>query len=150
MAAVIVFYLFPVVSEIFAIVTDVFPVLAYIPAVLAHIAAVGYPVVFVFIIAAIADDNLAFAAPVIGVFGTVNIVAYPWAAFVYYYFITIVHIVAAIPGWQCSAVYPYIVLYVNVLVGGDIIVSINIRHIVIVGVVVPNRAPLGLAANIYI
>ena len=51
--------------------------------------------------------------------------------------------------WQVSTVYPNIVFKVNILMSWHIIVGINIGHVVIVRVVIPNRAPGRLAANIY-
>ena len=45
--------------------------------------------------------------------------------------------------------YPYIVFIINILVPGNIIICINIGHVVILGIIVANRAPIGLASYIY-
>ena len=45
--------------------------------------------------------------------------------------------------------YPYIIVVINILVPGNIIIGINIRHIIILCIIVANRAPIRLAAYIY-
>ena len=45
--------------------------------------------------------------------------------------------------------YPYIVFIVNILVPGNVIICINIGHIIILRIIVANRAPIRLAADIY-
>ena len=45
--------------------------------------------------------------------------------------------------------YPYIVFIVNILVPGNVIICINIGHIIILRIIVANRAPIRLAAYIY-
>lgn len=45
--------------------------------------------------------------------------------------------------------YPCIVLIINILMSINVIVRVNIRHIIIPGMVISNRAPVGLAAYVY-
>lgn len=45
--------------------------------------------------------------------------------------------------------YPCIVFVINILMTGNIIISIDIRHVIILCIIVANRAPLGLTAYIY-
>jgi hypothetical protein len=45
--------------------------------------------------------------------------------------------------------YPYIIVVINILVPGDIIISIDIRHVIVLRLIVANRAPLWLTAYIY-
>ena len=45
-------------------------------------------------------------------------------------------------------VHPYIVIKINILMSGYIIISIYIGHVIITCVVITNRAPGRLAANV--
>ena len=45
--------------------------------------------------------------------------------------------------------YPNIIIIINILMRRNIIVSVNVRHIVIIGMVVANRTPFGLTYDVY-
>ena len=54
------------------------------------------PVVAVSYIAAVADDHLVPAAPVICITGPESCMVHPWSALIYYYFIPMIYIIVAV------------------------------------------------------
>ncbi len=112
-------------------------------------AAVFSPVVTVTVIMAVADNLLVMATAVPGISSLDILMVFPWIVPVYHNFITMVPVEVAVPRWQTSVVHPLVIFIINVLMGRNIIISIYIRQIVIFGMWMANRAPFGLAANVY-
>jgi len=72
----------------------------------------------------------------------------PRVALVYHHFIAMIPVEIAITRRQHPVVHPYVIVIVNVLVVSHVIISVNIRHIIIVSVGVSYRAPFRLTANV--
>jgi hypothetical protein len=98
-------------------------------------------------ITAFTNYLLITAASVTGITGSVHTIAFPWVTLVHHNFIAMVRVEMVTWG-QSAGMYPYIVFKVNILMARYVIISIGIRDIIIFGMVIAYRAPLGLAANI--
>jgi hypothetical protein len=81
--------------------------------------------------------------------GAVYIMPQPWVSVVYNYLITVIQVIMTVAYREVSTVHPNIIIKVYILMCWHIIISINIGHIIVVCVIVANRAPGWLAANIY-
>ena len=112
----------PVLANVFTVITDDIPLARSNVAVVSTL-----PVVTVFGIVAVADNSLTSAAPVTGIFCTVNIVTHPGCALVYHHLVAIIQIVVAVTRRQGGAVYPCVVLIIYILVSGDISIPILLK-----------------------
>ena len=89
--------------------------------------AVFSPVVTVTVIMAVADNLLVMAAAVPCISALDVFMVFPWIVPVYHNFITMVPVEVAVPRWQISVVHPRVIFIINVLMGRNIIISVNIR-----------------------
>src|ERR1700710_626173 len=99
-------------------------------------------VVAVFCIVAVADNGLGAPAFERCIFGPVRISVHPRGRLIYYHFITMVNIVTGVTRRQCIGVYPGIIVEIYILVCAQIIVGIDIRHVIVIGMVITYRAPI--------
>ena len=107
------------------------------------------PMVAVAHIMALTDNLLVVAATEAFIFFPPLFIVLPWIPFVNYGFVAMVLVIIAVSWGQITTMYPNIIFTVYVLMSRYIIVSINIGHVIILRVGVPNRAPFGLAADVY-
>ena len=108
-----------------------------------------FPMVTIMIVVAVADVSLVGLAFVSHILRAYIRMVFPWIALVHYGFIAVVFVEVAISWWERGGVDPGPILKINILMDVNVIVYICIRHVVITGVVVPNRPPIGLVANVY-
>jgi len=73
---------------------------------------------------------------------------FPWIALVHHRFIHPVPVDVSKSRRQRCSVDPCPILKINILMYVDVVIRIDIRHIIIPGMVIPNRAPIGLIANV--
>lgn len=102
------------------------------------------------LVAAVAYKRLVFTSLIFYILCPVMVVAPPWARFIYYHFIGMVYVVVYISWWQAAVVHPIRSVKVNVLSSRYIIVNIQVGHIIILNIVISNRAPNWLRANVHI
>src|SRR3569833_1101248 len=115
----------------------------------ALVSAVIMPMVAVFIFMAVAYDHLIEAVPVTGI-PCANIgIMPPGARLVYNHLVPVIQIVITPSCRQIRTANPHAIVLINILKSGYVIEHANIRHIIIVGTVVPDRPPFRLTANIY-
>lgn len=101
-------------------------------------------------LAAVAYNGLfAFPAPVLRIFGAANFGVQVGPGLVNYYFIPAVQVKIK-PCWQLGGNYLPAAIKIYVLAVWYGVVCINIRKIIISGVIVTGRAPYRLAANVYV
>jgi hypothetical protein len=122
-------------------------VIAIMP--LSVIMAIFFPMITVMIVVAIAYYSLAATAFVTGICVSYFSMVFPWISPVHYNFIAMVPVEVAVPWRQGAAMYPRIILVINILMGVNIVIRINIGHVIITGVMVPYRAPLWLIVYVY-
>jgi hypothetical protein len=60
-----------------------------------------------------------------------------------------IYVIGAITGRQRSGVHPNPVTIINILVRINVIIAIDIRHIIIICMVITHGAPVGLASYVY-
>jgi hypothetical protein len=106
------------------------------------------PMIGIPCIMTIANDHLVMTAAITGIMIPVVCIAHPWITLVNNYFISIVHIISAVPCGQKPAVYPNIVFEINIIMGWYIIVGVNIGHVIVINMIVAYGAPIGLAAYV--
>jgi hypothetical protein len=112
-------------------------------------ASISVPVITVPPIATVTDNSLIPAAPVTGIPVAVFIMPFPWVVVVYYHFIAVIQVIITVSYRQIRTVHPNIILGINILMCRNVVISSDIRHIIIVSMIIPNRAPCGLQTNVY-
>src|SRR6516165_4766466 len=70
--------------------------------------------------------------------------------FIYYYFVTSIHVKVFIAVWQSGRKNPPAPFHVNKMLAGNIIENVDVRHVVIIDVLVTYGSPLRLCINVNI
>jgi hypothetical protein len=107
-----------------------------------------FPMIFVLYFMTVTYNSLVTPPSVSCILGPVNVVVYPGCALIYHNFIAMIYIVVTIPRRQRNRVYPDIVIKINILMCINVVIGINIGHVVIIGMIVANRPPVRLAAYV--
>ena len=115
----------------------------------AMITIIFMPMITISCIMAIADDSLVPAAPEACIPRSYIGVVQPWVRLVYYYLISMIHIIVSVWAWQISCMDPGIITEINILMSRNIIISIHIGDVIIINMIVTYRTPFRLCTNIY-
>ena len=107
-----------------------------------------FPVIAIVKVMGIAYVSLVCVAFVSGILRLYIGMMFPGIALVHYGFIHVVPVDVAKSRWEGCAVYPCAILKINIFVHINIVVRVNIRHVVITSMVVADRPPIGLVANV--
>ena len=112
------------------------------------VAIIFMPMVTVPGFVAVADNNLIVVSTVTGVPVSKFSMTLPGVPFIYHHLVTVIPVKTGISRRQNSCMYPHVIFVIYILVRRDIIIGIDIRHVVIFGVAVADRTPIRL--TIYI
>lgn len=108
-----------------------------------------FPVITIVKIVGIAYVSLASVAFVSGILGLYISMVFPGIALVHYGFITPIPVEVAKSWREYSGVNPCAIVKINILMYINLVVRVDIRHVIITGMVIANRPPIRLIAYVY-